>query len=553
MPSPEESPAISLVGKIEEQVGNSDAKLSAYVAALRDELQKIDRRQAESEENLAKYEEAYEKLTSPANRVGVFLRHLDEDAQVLVVLGEQEYVAAVDPKFEKFDDLVPGVRVKLNEAYAVIGIMPESDSGNIIKVSQVLEDGRLRVGADVQNQQGRLILRADALKEAKIKVGDEVRLDPAGRVAVEHFVKQDAQDYFIEEVPQTPWEKIGGQQEAIELIKETIEQPMLYPEIYAAFDQKPVKGILLYGPPGCGKTLIGKAIAYNLAKEYSERTGKETKECFLHISGPKILNMWLGETERMVREIFATAREKAKEGHLVVVFIDEAESVLRTRSNGRWLNISNTVVPQFCAEMDGMVELENVVIVLTSNRPDYIDPAILRPERIDRKVRVRRPGKEQSREILSIYLNDRLPVDPEFAKQSDGEECARIALLEGAIAYLWRGNKDTEFLKINTRSGDTDTLYWRDLVSGALLKSVVDRAKDYAIKRAIQTLDAKHGINLDDLHRAIRTEFAENEIFPKTDAVEDWLKLLDFEPEAVVSVKPVKQDKGEQFVRKSVI
>lgn len=552
MATPHEDSLSKLVDKIEEHAGREDVKLSAYLSALRDGLNKSTRQKQEQEEALAKYEEAYEKLTSPANRVGVFLRHL-EDGQVLVVLGEQEYVALVDPKFDKPDALQPGVRVKLNDAYAVVGLMPESETGTIVRVAQALEDGRLRVGADPQNQGGRLIPRAESLAEAKIKPGDEVRLDAAGRIAVEHLVKQDAQDYFIEEVPETPWENIGGQQEAIQTIRETIEQPMLYPEIYAAYDQKPVKGILLYGPPGCGKTLIGKAIAHNLAKEYTARTGKETKECFLHISGPKILNMWLGETERMVREIFATAREKAKEGHLVVIFIDEAESVLRTRSNGRLLNISNTVVPQFCAEMDGMVALENVVIVLTSNRPDYIDPAILRPERIDRKVRIRRPDKASAKEILSIYLNDHLPVDPEFAKEHDGEPCARLALLEGALAYLWHETPQTEFLRINTRNGETQTLHWHDLVSGALLKSVVDRAKDYAIKRAIQSPDTPHGLTLRDLQTAIKTEYAENEIFPKSDAVEDWLKLLDLEPESVLSVKHVTPKKTTDYTRKNII
>ena len=339
------------------------------------------------------------------------------------------------------------------------------------------------------------------------------------------------------------------------MIRETIELPLLHPELFAKFDKKPIKGVLLYGPPGCGKTLLGKAVAWNLAREYSERTGREVKECFLHISGPKILNMWLGETERMVREIFAAAREQAKEGRLVVVFIDEAESILRTRSSGRWLNISNTVVPQFCAEMDGMVELDNVVLILTSNRPDYIDPAVLRPERIDRKVKIKRPDKSASRDILGIYLHERLPLDAELIKEHVEPECARIALVESTLAFLWRENKETEFMRVQMRNGTSETLHWKDMVSGALIKSIVDRAKDTAIRRAIASGGKAEGVGLteDDLKVAVADEYRENEIFPKSDAAEDWLRLLDFEPESVVNVKPIRPDMGESFVRRSVV
>lgn len=551
MDSPQGDRLSQLISRLEEQLPAGDAKAANTLAALREELRRRDGDVAEREELLAKYEEAYQKLTQPANRIGVLLRWA-EDGNAMVVLGDTEYIALVDPNVDP-ETLKPGVRVRLNEAYAVVGTVAEGDTGALINVGDVLADGRLRVGSDAPGSQGRLIGRAEALSDHLIKPGDEVRLDAAGRMAVEHFEKQAAKDYFVEEVPETPWEKVGGQHEAIRVIRETIEHPLLYPEIYEKFDKKPVKGILLYGPPGCGKTLIGKATAYNLAKDYSQRLGREVKECFLHISGPKVLNMWLGETERMVREIFATARSKAKDGQLVVVFIDEAESILRTRSNGRYLNISNTVVPQFCAEMDGLVELENVVLVITSNRPDYIDPAILRPERIDRKVKVVRPDKESSREILSIYLHERLPMDSELVAQHGGEECARAFLVEGALEHLWRSNKETEFLKIQLRNGTSETLHWRDMVSGALLKSVVDRAKDTAIRRAIADPASPHGLTLEDIWTAIESEYQENEIFPKSDAAEDWLKLLDFEPEAVANVRPVKPSKGEGFVKKNVI
>lgn len=540
-----------LIDRLEKLMPN-DAKAAATISALKTVVRQKEKESQAQEEALNAYQEAYEKLTQPAHRIGVFLRLIEEEGLASVVMGDTEYIAALDPHVDT-TGLKPGSRVRLNEAYAVVGVIDDGGNGNLIKVIDSLSDGRLKVGSESQGGSSRLIGRAEVLKEAEIKAGDEIRLDATGRLALEHFPKEEVQDYFIEEIPETPWSSVGGQEEAITLIKETIEQPLLYPELYAKFDKKPVKGILLYGPPGCGKTLIGKAIAYNLAKDYSERTGREVKECFLHISGPKILNMWLGETERMVREIFATARSKAKEGRLVVIFIDEAESILRTRSGGRWMNISNTVVPQFNAEMDGLISLENVVVVLTSNRPDYIDPAILRPERIDRKIKIRRPDRDASKEILSLYLSPSMPLDADLVNEHDGEpSCARVGLIEGALAHLWRETSETEFLRVFYRNGGNQVLFWKDMVSGALIKSVVDRAKHSAIRRAISEPSVDHGVRLDDLKDALKAEFSENEIFPKSDLLDDWLKLIDVEPESVSAVKPVKADKGMDFEAKGI-
>lgn len=565
MPIGDSSPSLELLDKIAEQAPKDNARLQNYVAALRAELQSDSKNREETQRLLAEYEEAYNKLTAPANRIGVFLQWLDEAAAeaaeeaeerqrlAMIALGDQEFVAQVDPKVE-IERLTTGTRVKVNDAYAVVGHLPPSQNGGFIKVGEALADGRLRVGSETPGSDGRIVFRGEAIQDTKINAGDEVRLDSSGRIALEHFEKQDSRDYFLEQVPQIPWDKVGGQSDAIRLIRDTIEQPLLHPEIFERFEKKPIKGILLYGPPGCGKTLIGKATAYNLTREYEKQTGKPVKEYFMAISGPKILNMWLGETERMVREIFRTAREKAKEGRLVFIFMDEAEAVLRTRSSGRYLNISNTVVPQFCAELDGLQSLDNVVLMLTSNRPDYIDPAVLRPERIDRKVKINRPDRESALQILGIYLHDRIPLDPEMLKKWDGEvDCARKELIEGTIDHIWRKSRDTEFLKVFLRNGSTDTLHFKDLVSGALLKSIVDRAKDYAIKRAIADPAKEAGVSMEDLIAAANQEYKENEIFPKGDTQEDWLQLLDYSPENVASVKPIGVNRGEELTRKSIV
>lgn len=542
--------ALALIDRILAHVNSEDPRLTNYLLLLRHQIETDEAQFEEARKLLTEYEEAYQKLTSPANRVGTYLGPTP-DGFASVAMGDGEFVCSIDPKLEDLE-LAVGTRVKLNDAYAIVGDLGPWPNGSIVKIAEVLAE-RLRVSLDAAGQSSRMVVRSGALAEAKLKQGDEVRVEPNFRVALEHFPQQEVRDFYLEEVPQIPWDRIGGQEEAIRVIRDAIEHPLLYPELYARFEKRPLKGILLYGPPGCGKTLIGKATAYNLTREYSERVGRDVEEYFMFINGPKILNMWLGESERMVREIFAQAREKAKEGRLVFIFIDEAEAILRTRSSGRYLNIANTVVPQFAAEMDGLVSMENVVVMLTSNRPDYIDPAILRPERIDRKVKVVRPDRKAAREILSIYVHPTIPLDPKLVQEHGDAEAARQALIDGALQFLFRRNEDTEFLEVHLRNGSVERLYWKDLLSGALIRSVVERAKDYAIKRAIATGDFEQGVNAEDLQKAIRTEYKENEIFPKTDTQEDWLKLLDYEPENVVTLKPIRQDRGQQVARKNVV
>lgn len=533
-------------GKVE------DSRTRNTLFLLRHQLETDKRQLDEAAEVISQYEEAYNKLTQPANRIGVYLGLPPEertkrkvepespDNLALIAVGDQEFVVQVDPNLDE-PTFEIGTRVKINEGYAVVGDLGPAENGPIAKVSEVMENGRLRVSSDPQGMQGRIVYRGEKLLSADLKAGDEVRMEPFFKVALESFGGNESRDYFLDEVPELPWEKVGGQEEAITVIKDAIELPLLHPELFERFGKKPLKGILLYGPPGCGKTLIGKATAYNLTKAYNERTGQNLKEYFMLINGPQILNMWLGESERQVREIFQGAREKAKDGHLVFIFMDEAEALLRTRSSGRMGNINNTLVPQFAAEMDGLVAMQNVVVMLTSNRPDYIDPAILRPGRIDRKVKVRRPDKVSARQIFGIYLRDDLPYDPDLVKENGGDiEAARGALAEAITNYVFRKTADTEFLEVYTRAGGVETLHYKDLMSGALIESMVERAKDFVIKRSIDVKSSLEGLSLDDLKRAVDAEFKENEIFPKTDNVEDWLKLLDYEPENVVTLKPIR-------------
>lgn len=516
---------------------------------LRRQLQEDEITFEEARRTIVELEGALEKVTAPANRVGTLLSPA-ENGVAYITVGGAEYYANVDTRLDE-RDLKVGTRVLVNEAFAVVGDMGESPSGTVGKIVNVLDDGRLLVGQDHGSQSHVLLCGADLEAEA-LKAGEEVRIDPQFRVALEKMAQSEVEDYYLEEVPDLPWKKIGGHEDAIQAIKDTIEMPVLHPELFERFQYSTPKGFLLYGPPGCGKTLIGKATAYNLEKQVQE-DGLDLKACFMHIKGPEILNMWLGESERKVREIFAQAREKRREGFLPVVFIDEAESVLGTRRAIRSPNISNTVVPMFCSEMDGIESLQDVVIILTSNRPDLIDPAILRPGRIDRKIKVNRPEEDAAGEILGIYLTPDLPIAKAELDAHNGDATAAVDdLVARTIAEIFAKRDDTRFLEVTLRSGRKEVLSRGDLCSGAILESIVKRAKEIAIKRSI-AVGAEKGIGFDDMLAAVETEYGENEIFPPTDNTEDWLKLLDYDPENVVRAMPVRPRRSQRIQRQSVI
>lgn len=489
--------------------------------------------------------EVVAKLTAPANRIGTLL-DLPGEGLARILVGGAEYYANVDPRVPDAD-LKVGTQILVNEAYAVIRTLGYDRNGPILKLAEAMPDGRLRFEQEM-GRQSLILQRSTDLAGVELKAGDEIRIDPSYRIAIEKLEDRKASRHVLDEVPKVTWEQIGGQRAAIAAIRKAIEYPLLHAKTFEQFKFSQPKGFLLYGPPGCGKTLIGQAAAGSLSRLVSESKPEEenrrppvTGGAFLHIKGPEILNMWLGESERMVRELFAQARARRREGALPFIFIDEAESILGTRRAMRSFNISNTLVPMFCSEMDGIESLQDVVIILASNRPDLIDPAVLRPGRIDRKIKVTRPNREASAEILRVYLNEDLPLDPAVVAERGGENATAFrSLIEDVIEAIFRRAEENRLLAVRLRSGQSKVLYRGDLVSGAILSSIVQRAKEKAIDRTIQA-GKPAGLLAQDLLDAVAEEFREGEMLPPDDAAEEWLKLLDHHPEQVVGVSSFRQ------------
>ncbi|MEY2492173.1 MAG: proteasome-associated ATPase [Verrucomicrobiota bacterium] len=490
----------------------------------------------EARQTIEKLEEVIKKVTSPANRIGTFLGSVSKETAHIVV-GGADYYCNVDPRIP-MAKLKKGTRVLVNEAFVIVGDLGFEMAGPVTKITEVIGNDRLRVGNE-HGTQSIVLQRSSDLAKTALKQGDDVRVDSNYRMALEMMSTPGSHEHYLDHVPELPWEKVGGQEEAIQAIKDAIELPLLHPELFEKFQHATPKGFLLYGPPGCGKTLIGKATAYNLTRQLRDRSGGDTREYFMHVKGPEILNMWVGESERMVREIFATAREKRGEGFMPFLFIDEAESILGTRRASRYSSILSTLVPMFCAEMDGIDSLNDVVIILASNRADLIDPAILRPGRIDRKIKVNRPNKEGAREIYRIYLTNDLPYDGALAKEAENIGAAIDKLVERFVDWQFARRDENKFLEVTLRSGRKEVLYRADLLSGAIIASVIERAKGIAIKRAIAN-QQDEGITEQDLQASFNGEYIENDIFPPSDITEDWLKLVDYDSDNVVKIAPVR-------------
>src|SRR5213593_3918173 len=379
---------------------------------------------------IEKLEEVIKKVTSPANRIGTFLGAPSKETAHIVV-GGADYYCNVDPRIP-LSKLKKGTRVLVNEAFVIVGDLGIEAAGPVTKITEVMGKDRLRVGSE-HGLHSMVLQRSSELIHSNLKSGDEVRVDSNYRMALEMLSSTKSNEYYLDTVPDLPWENVGVQELALQAIKNAIELPLLHPDLFKKFQHASPQGFLLYGPPGCGKTLIGKATAYNLTKQLRERTGAEMQEYFMHVKGPEILNMWVGESERMVREIFATAREKRSEGFMPFLFIDEAESILGTRRASRHSNILSTLVPMFCSEMDGIDSLNDVVIILASNRADLIDPARAQNGGIDRKIKVNRPDKQGAREIYRIYLTDELPIDPGTLKAHGNDLKAAVRSLIDSV------------------------------------------------------------------------------------------------------------------------
>src|SRR5207248_2575166 len=497
---------------------------------LRERITSVEEMNDEARQAIEKLDAIIEKLRSPAFRVGTLLMPVQPD-QAHVCAAGTDYVCRIDPQIP-LASLQIGQRVLLNEAFAIVQGLGFDRNGPIVRVDELLSDGRLRIGQE-SGLMPLVLQRSALLSKEKLKPGMDIRLDVNQRVALEVIGMGKRVERSLETVAELPWSSIGGQEEAVQSIRDTIELPFLHRDLFKRFEHTVPKGFLLYGPPGCGKTLLGKATAYNLRQQVKAQTGVDRPEFFLHVKGPEILNMWVGESERQVRDLFAQCRERANDGALAFLFIDEAESILGTRHGGRYHTMASTLVPMFCTEMDGLEPLQNVVVILASNRADLIDPAILRPGRIDRKVKVKRPDAAGAQSIYEIYLRDSLPLaEP------------KLELARSLVQLHYARTEENQFLEVIYRSGKRDILHRGDLASGAIIAAVVERAKSLAIKRSILTKQETK-LTREDLHTALQREYQENDLFPSTDITEDWLKLTDFDPDNVIKLGPIRPRKAD--------
>jgi proteasome-associated ATPase len=506
---------------LRDQLGDAERQNEKLVGALQEAKQQIE---------LLK--EEVDKLCAPPNSYGVFMRTNKDGTAEIVVDGKQMRVN-IHPNVDTshFED---GQLVVLNEAFNVVEGAGFTQRGEITSVVDMLGDGRAIVLGHTDEE--RVVTLSEPLRRERLKVGDHILVDPRTQYAFEKMPKSAVEEVALEEVPDVTYEQIGGLGEQVAILRDAIELPYLHPDVFAEHQLHPPKGILLYGPPGCGKTLIAKAVANALAKRIEERTGKQTPAYFLNVKGPELLNKYVGETEHKIREVFKRAREKASEDVPVVIFFDEMDSLFRMRGSGISSDMEATVVAQFLSEIDGVESLKNVIVIGASNRQDLIDPAVLRPGRLDLKVKVNRPDKQAAYEIFTKYLTPDLPFHAQM-QEHYGSDKSKIVdgMLRDTLDRMYSTSDENKFLEVTYAKGEREIFYFKDFSSGAMIENIVARAKKMAVKRLID--HGERGIKLDDLQQAVRDEFKENEDLPNTTNPDDWARISGRKGERIINVR----------------
>lgn len=491
------------------------------VGALQDAKQQID---------LLK--EEVDKLCSPPNTYGLFER-ANKDGTIEINVDGKMMRVNVHPNM-RVEELMEGQLVVLNEAFNVVDSTGFDPRGEVCQVSDVLDDGRVVVLGHADEE--RVITLSQPMRRERLRAGDNILLNPRTGYGVEKLPKSTVGQVVLEEVPDVNYEDIGGLGDQIEVLRDAIELPYLHADTFKEYDLQPPKGILLYGPPGCGKTMIGKAVANSLAQRISELRGTEAKSYFLNVKGPELLNKYVGETEHKIREVFKNAKEKAEEDVPVVIFFDEMDSLFRMRGSGISSDMEATVVAQFLSEIDGVEALKNVIVVGASNRQDLIDPAVLRPGRLDLKVKVNRPDRPGAFEIFLKYLDAGLPFS-EKAKQKWGADPGDLTrgMIQEVVDKMYAETEENKFLEVTYAKGEREIFYFKDFSSGAMIKNIVDRAKKKAVKRFITSDEP--GICVEDLLDAYREEFKENEDLPNTTNPDDWARISGRKGEKIINVR----------------
>ena len=478
----------------------------------------------EARDHIAALREEVEKLTQPPSAYGVIVGKND-DGTVDVLTSGRKMRVSLHPDIDH-DDLPRGSEVVLNESFNVVHARQPEITGEVVTIKELLDDG-VRALVVGRADEERVCELADVLRGAHLRSGDTMRLDPRSNMLLEKLPRPEVEDLLLEEVPDISYADIGGLDNQIEQIADAVELPFLYADLFAEHQLPAPKGILLYGPPGCGKTLIAKAVANSLAKKVADKMGGEKgRSYFINIKGPELLNKYVGETERQIRLVFQRAREKSEEGWPVIVFFDEMDSMFRTRGSGISSDMESTIVPQLLAEIDGVEGLRNVIVIGATNREDLIDPAILRPGRLDVKIKIERPNADAARQIFAQYLTNEIPI------QAGAEVPQMIAT---TVAEMYRDDEDNQFLEVTYQNGDKEILYYKDFSSGAMIENIVRRAKKLAIKRVIA--GGERGVCTQDLLDSIRQEYKEHEDLPNTTNPDDWAKISGKKGERIVFIR----------------